>query len=56
MPRITVEMTPEEHRALKLLSILENKKLGMVLKEAIHNHLRNTGAHDLEVTGKEISK
>jgi hypothetical protein len=52
MPRITVELTTEEHRALKLLSILENKKLGTVLKEAINSHLLNKGAHNLEVTGK----
>lgn len=55
MPRITVELTPEEHRALKLLAILESKKLGMVLKEAIHHHLLNKGAHDLKVMGKEDS-
>ena len=53
MPRITVELTPDEHRALKLLSILENKKLGTVLKEAIHGHLLTKGAHKLEVTGKD---
>lgn len=53
MPRITVELSTEEHRALKLLCILENKKLGSVLKEAIHSHLANKGAHNLTVTGKE---
>lgn len=52
MPRITVELSPDEHRALKLLSILENKKLGAVLKEAIHGHLLIKGAHNLEVKGK----
>lgn len=56
MPRITVELTPEEHRALKLLAILESKKLGTVLKEAIHQHLRNKGAHDLKVMAHEESE
>ena len=55
MPRITVELSTEEHRALKLLSILENKKLGSVLKEAIHAHLVHKGAHDLTVTGQQSS-
>lgn len=55
MPRVTVELTADEHRALKLLSILENKKLGMVLKEAIHSYLLNKGAHNLNVTDKSIS-
>lgn len=53
MPRITVELSVEEHRALKLLSILESKKLGAVLKEAIHSYILEKGAHDLEVKGKE---
>lgn len=52
MPRITVELTPDEHRSLKLLCIIENKKLGVVLKEAIHGHLLMKDAHNLEVTGK----
>ena len=55
MPRITVELTTEEHRALKLLAILENKKLGVVLKESIHQHLLNKGAHDLKVMTTENS-
>ena len=39
MPRITVELSIEEHRALKLFTILEGKKLGAVLKEAINSYL-----------------
>ena len=53
MPRITVELSIEEHRALKLLTILEGKKLGAVLNEAIHSYLVQKGAHDLEVIGKQ---
>jgi len=53
MPRITVELSVEEHRALKLLTILEGKKLGAVLKEAINSYLVLKGAHDLEVKGKQ---
>lgn len=50
MPRITVELTAEDHRALKLLSIVEGKTLGSVLREAIQGHLQCKGAHNLEVT------
>lgn len=50
MPRITVELTSEDHRALKLLSIVEGKTLGGVLREAIQGHLQHKGAHNLEVT------
>ena len=53
MPRITVELSIEEHRALKLLTILEGKKLGAVLKEAINSYLVQKGAYDLEVKGKQ---
>ncbi len=53
MPRITVELSVEEHRALKLLTIVEGKKLGAVLKEAINSYLLQKGAHDLEVKGKQ---
>ncbi|QPN70255.1 hypothetical protein [Synechococcus sp. CBW1108] len=49
MPRITVELTPDDHRALKLLSIIEGKTLGSVLREAIQDHLEHKGAHNLEV-------
>ena len=48
-----LELSVEEHRALKLLTILEGKKLGAVLKEAINSYLLQKGAHDLEVKGKQ---
>jgi len=50
MPRITIELTSDDHRALKLLSIVEGKTLGSVLREAIQGHLQHKGAHKLEVT------
>jgi hypothetical protein len=50
MPRITVELTQDDHRALKLLSIIESKTLGSVLREAIQGHLQHKGAQNLEVT------
>ena len=50
MPRITIELTSDDHRALKLLSIVEGKTLGSVLREAIQGHLQYKGAHKLEVT------
>jgi hypothetical protein len=39
--------------SLKLLCILEEQKLGAVLKEAIHSHLLGKRAHDLEVKSME---
>lgn len=49
MPRLTISLTDEEHQALKLLTLLERKKLVAVVQEAIHNHLESKGAFNLEV-------
>jgi len=50
MPRITIAVNDEDHRALKLLGLLENKNLGTVLIEAVRVYLRQKGAYDLDVT------
>jgi hypothetical protein len=50
MPRITIAVNDEDHRALKLLGLLENKNLGTVLIEAVRAHLQQKGAYDLDVT------
>lgn len=50
MPRLTISLSEEEHQALKLLALLEKKKLVSVVSEAIHNHLEAKGAFELEVT------
>jgi len=50
MTRITITLDDDQHRSLKLLSILENKTLAQVLQEAISAHLQDKGADRLEVT------
>ena len=50
MTRITITLDEDQHRSLKLLSILENKTLAQVLQEAINAHLQAKGADLLEVT------
>ena len=50
MPRLTIALSEEEHQALKLLTLLEKKKLVAVVSEAIRNHLEAKGAFDLKVT------
>jgi hypothetical protein len=53
MPRITIAVPDEDHRALKLLGILEGKSLGSILAEAVRFYLRHKGAYDLDVTSKK---
>ena len=56
MPRLTITLSDEEHQALKLLTLMERKKLVTVVQEAIHNHLKTKGAFHLEVrTRPELS-
>ena len=52
VPRITISLREEQHRSLKLLSILEGKTLARVLQEAIEAHLRGKGELRLEVAPK----
>lgn len=49
MPRLTITLSDEEHQALKLLTLMERKKLVAVVQEAIHSHLVAKGAFNLEV-------
>ncbi|MFM7268316.1 MAG: hypothetical protein ACKOZT_06980 [Cyanobium sp.] len=56
MPRITITLDDQQHRSLRLLSIVENKTLALVLQEAIRDHLNRKGTDRLEVTqGDESS-
>ena len=52
MPRITIGVSDEDHRALKLLGILEDKNLSTVLLEAVRFYLQSKGAYGLDVTQK----
>jgi hypothetical protein len=49
MPRLTISLSEDEHQALKLLTLMEKKKLVAVVREAIQNHLISKGAFNLEV-------
>lgn len=53
VPRLTIELTEEEHSALKLLALVEQKKLMIVLKEAVISYLEAKRAFELTVTLKE---
>ena len=55
MPRITITLDDQQHRSLRLLSIVENKTLALVLQEAIRDHLNRKGADRLEVTQSDES-
>ena len=52
MPRLTITLSEREHQALKLLTLLEQKKLVDVVGEAILNHLEAKQAFDLQVTSR----
>lgn len=52
MPRLTITLSDKEHQALKLLTLLEQKKLVDVIGEAITNHLDAKHAFDLRVTSR----
>lgn len=52
MRRITVSVTDEMHRALRLLSILQGTSFGAVVLEALDFYLRHHGAYDLDVAKK----
>jgi hypothetical protein len=52
MPRLTITLSDEEHQALKLLTLMERKKLVAVVQEAIHSHLKAKGAFNLEVRSR----
>lgn len=49
MPRLTIALSEEEHQALKLLTLMEKKKLGALVHEAIQGYLKDKGAFELEV-------
>jgi predicted CopG family antitoxin len=56
MRRITISVTDDMHRALRLLSILEGKSFGSVVLEALDAHLLQHGAYDLDVAKKSSSE
>jgi len=51
--RITIQVEDDAHRALKLLSIMENKTTGELSNEAIDLYLKSKGAYELGVARSE---
>lgn len=49
MGRITVTLSERDHLAFKLLSLHQQKKLVLLVKEAMQDYLEKTGAYDLSI-------
>jgi hypothetical protein len=56
MRRITVSVTDEMHRALRLLAIFQDKAFGTLVLEALDFYLRHHGGYDLDVSRKELDR
>ena len=52
MRRITVSVTDEMHRALRLLAIFQGKAFGTLVLEALDFYLHQHGGYDLDVSRK----
>lgn len=46
MPRLTIALDEKDHRALKLLSLRDNRRLSELIDDAIKIYLASTGATD----------
>lgn len=49
MGRITVTLSERDHLAFKLLSLHQQKKLVLLVKEAMQDYLDKTGAYELSI-------
>ena len=47
MGRITVTLSERDHLAFKLLALQQQKKLVLLIQEAMTDYLEKTGAYDL---------
>jgi predicted transcriptional regulator len=52
MRRLTVQVKDETHRALKMLSLMEDKPFGRVVVEAIESYLKQRGAYEFDIISK----
>ena len=50
MPRLTISLDDQDHLALKLISLRDNRRLSEVIDEAIKLYLYNSGAYSLSIT------
>ena len=52
MRRLTVQVKDETHRALKMLTLMEDKPFGRVVVEAIESYLKQRGAYEFDIVTK----
>ena len=52
MRRLTVQVKDETHRALKMLSLMEDKPFGRVVVDAIEGYLKQRGAYEFDIVSK----
>lgn len=49
MRRITIQVSDDAHRALKLLAILEAKPFGTVVQDALEFYLQHKNGYELDI-------
>lgn len=47
--RVTINLSDRDHLALKLLSLQQDKKLMVLVQEAMHEYLMRKGAYSLVI-------
>ena len=50
MPRLTIALDEKDHRALKLLSLRDNRRLSELIDDAIKIYLASTGGYGLSIS------
>lgn len=55
MGRITITLNDRDHLALKLLGLQRNQKIAILLQDAMHRYLEQTGAYDLAIRSVKAS-
>jgi len=53
MPRVTLALGDQEHLALKLLALNQNKKVLSLIHEAIIQYLEREGGYKLKIQSSE---
>ena len=52
MKRVTIELTSEDHKKLKLLAFLDDISLGEVLKKAVKEFISSNNADLIDIVDK----
>jgi hypothetical protein len=47
--RVTINLSDQDHLAFKLLSLQQDKKLMVLVQEAMHEYLTRKGAYNLVI-------